>query len=934
MCAATPLAFRGVQEAQGGEAALSLLTRVILIIAAALLPPLSMQVFNEAALRAARRSEVRQEALRDARAVAAETEAVIAGVRNALVATAAVPTLAAPEAASCGPLLQSVFRGLSFLRGIALADDDGQVVCATDPRRVGTRLGTAPEVRLALARGRMALGEFARAGAGGGAYLPAAYPVRGVPGPGPVLVGEIDLAWLGRRLAMRELPPQAAVTLSDRSGTVLVALPDHASVGQRIDASRRALLGATAPSVAMADTAQGPRVIATLPPGRGAPDILVSVSLGTDAAFAAADAAANRSYALIGSGFLVALGLAAWMARGVIGRPVHALLSVTGRWQAGDTAARLPSPDRRSEFGRIAAAVNALLEAVAAGQAGLHERLAELAAIYDGSPVGLGYVGRDLRYVTVNARLAEINAIPAEAHRGRTVRDLLPSVADRVEPLLARALTGEAIPPAEVIAATEAEPGVPRRLLVSYQPAVAANGAVLGVVIAVQEVTALRRAEAALRDALQRANAELEQRVAERTRQFEAEVREREAAQAQLQQAQKMEVIGQLTGGVAHDFNNLLTAIIGNLELATARSQDRPEVARLLTGAMRSADRGAALTQRMLAFGRRQFLRLQPVDVPALLQGMSELLARSIGPAVEVRIETPPAPLRPARADPNQIELVVLNLVLNARDAMPNGGTVTVAAAAEQVGPGLPHPGGLPQGDYVRISVTDTGTGMDEATRARAFEPFFTTKPVGRGSGLGLSMVQGVVAQSDGAVALASSPGAGTTVTVWLPCAEAPAVATPVAAPASPPRPGADRSVLLVDDDPDVAGFATLCLQEAGYTVRQVGSGAEALELLAAGGTPPDLMIADLGMPGMNGLQLAAAARRLHPQLPILIATGYSVQEADTRGTLDLPVLGKPFKAAELLGKVADLLNPVRRSAAASAPAGPARPPRSLADAR
>ncbi len=909
---------------------MSLLRRVILIISAALLPPLLMQAFNEASLRAARRDEIRQEALRSAQTVGTGIDAIVAGVRNALVATSAIPAIRAADAASCEELLRSVFAGLAFLRDLALVGDDGRVVCATDPRRDGTTMAGAPERRLALARGEMALGDYTIAAGDRGAELPAAYPVRGLAGPGPVLVGGIDLGWLQRRLAERLLPRDASVEVTDRNGVVLVALPDPSLVGHTAPGA----LPAAAPVMTVGpDPAGVSRAVATLPPGRATPDLRVSVGLRTAPVFAASDAAAVRGYALIGGGFLVALALAAWLARGVIARPVRAILDTTGRWQAGDTAARLPAQDTGSEFGRLAAAVNALLDAVAAGQAGLRERLAELRAIYDGAPVGLGYVGPDLRYLTVNARLAEINALSAEAHRGRSVRDILPSVADRIEPLLRRALAGEPIPPAEVVGATEASPGIRRRLLVSYHPAVATGGTVLGAVIAIQDVTALRQAEAALRTALEQANADLERRVAERTRQFEAEVRGREAAQAQLQQSQKMEVIGQLTGGVAHDFNNLLTAIIGNLELAIARSQDRPDVARLLGGAMRSADRGAALTQRMLAFGRRQFLRFQPVAVAALLGNMSELLGRTIGPSVRVRMEIAPD-LLPARADPNQVELVVLNLAVNARDAMPAGGTVTIIAQMDRVAPGAAHPAGLPAGDYVRIAVSDTGTGMDPATQARAFEPFFTTKPVGRGSGLGLPMVQGVAAQSEGAVTIRSTPGEGTTVTVWLPCAE-PALPLIGGGPSTPSASdGTRRSVLVADDDADVAAFAATCLEEGGYAVRRAADGAEALEMLRRG-PPPDLLIADLGMPGLNGLQLAAAARQLYPDLLILIATGYAAgaTDGDDDSPGDLPVLNKPFKAAELLARVGALLRPPTSvSSAGSAPGEPAAT-RSLAGA-
>ncbi len=762
---------------------MTLLTRVVLIVAAALLPPLAMQAFNESALRAARRDELRQETLRDARTVAAELDAIVAGVRNALVAAAAIPAVRAADAAACEPLLRAVFSELAFLRGVILAGDDGRVVCATDPAADGARLHRAPEIRLAWARGGLALGGYTPA-PGGGAMLPAAYPVRGLPGRGPVLVGEIDLDWLRRRLADGLLPQGAAVTLTDRDGVVLIALSDTGQAGRDLDG--------------------GDRLVATLPPGDGVPDMQVSVALDPAPVLAATAAAAARGYALIGAGFLAALLLAAWLARGIITRPVHAILGATGRWQAGDTGARLPVRPGSSEFGRIAAAVNVLLDAVAHGQA-------------------------------------------------------------------------------------------------------------------------------SLRATLEDANAELERHVAERTRQLEAEVREREAAQAQLQQAQKMEVLGQLTGGIAHDFNNLLTAIVGNLELAAGRSRDRPEVARLLAGAMRAADRGAALTQRMLAFGRRQYLSIQPVALPPLLDGMAELIARTIGPSIEVRIDAP-AGLPAARADPHQVELMVLNLVVNARDAMPEGGRVIIAAAAETVAE--PHQAGLQAGSYLRLSVSDNGEGMDAATAARAFEPFFTTKPVGRGSGLGLPMVQGVAAQSGGAVALRSAPGAGTTVTVWLPCAEDSAEpAPPHPDRAAARHPAAGRTVLLVDDDGDVAAFAATCLADAGYAVTRCESGAAALARLRTL-PPPDLLIADVGMPGMSGLELAAAARERHPHLPILIATGYAAEDGDIAGTPDLPVLGKPFKATDLLGRVTALLEAVKPGDAGRA-GDPAPPvPRSLADAR
>ncbi len=332
---------------------------------------------------------------------------------------------------------------------------------------------------------------------------------------------------------------------------------------------------------------------------------------------------------------------------------------------------------------------------------------------------------------------------------------------------------------------------------------------------------------------------------------------------------------------------------------------------------MRAAERGAALTQRMLAFGRRQYLRFQPVAIPAVLDGMADLMARTIGPQVDIQVEFP-SDLPRARADLNQIELVLLNLLGNARDAMPDGGgVVVIAAAVEHVTGGRAHPAGLRPGSYVRITVRDSGSGMDEQTRVHAFEPFFTTKPVGKGSGLGLSMVHGVTVQSGGGAAIESAPGAGTTVILWFPCADAEEQA-PVET--RSPRfawAGGGGRVLVVDDDPDVLSFAAACLEEAGYEVTRAGSGEDALTMLEQ--ADQDLLIADLGMPGMSGLQLAAAARARWPALRVLIATGYADTADLSIGDQQLPVLGKPFKAAELVARVADLLG-------AAMPANGARP--------
>jgi PAS domain S-box-containing protein len=371
-------------------------------------------------------------------------------------------------------------------------------------------------------------------------------------------------------------------------------------------------------------------------------------------------------------------------------------------------------------------------------------------------------------------------------------------------------------------------------------------------------------------------------------------------ARAKLLQSQKMEAVGQLTGGIAHDFNNLLTAVLGSLELLGKRLPDDPKLRRLLDNAVQGAQRGASLTQRMLAFARRQDLKVEAVDVSDLVRGMSDLLQRSIGS--RVRIETRfPLGLAPARGDPNQLELAVLNLVLNARDAMPAGGAIVLSARQETVAPD--NRDGLAPGDYVCVSVSDTGEGMDEATLARATEPFFTTKGVGRGTGLGLSMVHGVAEQSGGRLILTSREGEGTTAEIWLRPADVAAIGgAALPAEVGTPSRGQPVTVLVVDDDPLVLMNTAAMLDDLGNEVIEASSGLQALRILR-GDKRVDLVITDQVMPGMTGLELIAAVQAEWPGVPLVLATGYAELPPGTDP--NLAKLAKPFRQDALARTVA-----------------------------
>jgi PAS domain S-box-containing protein len=373
-----------------------------------------------------------------------------------------------------------------------------------------------------------------------------------------------------------------------------------------------------------------------------------------------------------------------------------------------------------------------------------------------------------------------------------------------------------------------------------------------------------------------------------------------------LFQSQKLEAVGQLTGGVAHDFNNLLMAVQGNLELMRDHAELPERLNRLVGNALTGVRRGVSLTQRMLAFARRQQLHLEPVNVVTLVSGMSDLLRTSLGPSITIEVRFPLA-LPDVMGDINQLELCILNLCVNARDAMAEGGVITIQAACQEVG--SLHPLQVPAGKYVRLSITDTGFGMDAATLSRATEPFFTTKGVGKGTGLGLSMVHGIVQQSGGGLQLESTESGGTTVSMYLPVAPSDSLVVPAAVMAAPVRvapeviasKGPLPVILVVDDDPLVLSTAVEMLNYAGYDARGAASATEALRRLE---TIDELVavVTDHAMPGMTGSELATELATRRPGLRVVLASGYA--ELPVVATGIAVQLQKPFGRDALLAAI------------------------------
>jgi signal transduction histidine kinase/ActR/RegA family two-component response regulator len=407
-------------------------------------------------------------------------------------------------------------------------------------------------------------------------------------------------------------------------------------------------------------------------------------------------------------------------------------------------------------------------------------------------------------------------------------------------------------------------------------------------------------------------NETLEQRVAERTHALEQEQLERAATEDKLRQSQKMEAVGQLTGGLAHDFNNLLTGIVGSLELMQTRIRQgrNGDLSRYITAAMTSANRAAALTHRLLAFSRRQTLDPRLIQANELIVGIEDLLRRTVGPGITLETVLP-ANIGPILCDPNQLENALLNLVLNARDAMPGGGALRIETANLRLDQAFADQRDLARGDYVTLSVSDTGSGMEPEVVARAFDPFFTTKPLGQGTGLGLSMTYGFVKQSGGQVRIHSQPGLGTTVLLYLPRHDA-AVSNHTIAPAPPmPRAAVGDTVLVIDDEPVVRMLVVEVLEDLGYTAIEAADAAAGLRHLETA-RRIDLMVTDVGLPGgMNGRQLADAARQRNPALKVLFITGFA--EAAAIGNNDLEagmqVMTKPFAIDALATRIKELIS-------------------------
>jgi PAS domain S-box-containing protein len=543
----------------------------------------------------------------------------------------------------------------------------------------------------------------------------------------------------------------------------------------------------------------------------------------------------------------------------------------------------------------------------------LRQSQTELQLIINAMPVLISYVDHEQRFRLNNAAyLHWYGRTPQELY-GKTIREVLghEAYALRAEHIK-DALKGK---PCSFSLNTRHHDGSIRHALTNYLPRHGPDGAVNGFYIFVIDETERKKTEEALRNL----NETLEERVAARTQQLaeanqrlQNEMFERERAEDALRHAQKMEAVGQLTGGIAHDFNNMLTGIIGSLDLMQRYIADgrADEIGRFTEAAVSSANRAAALTHRLLAFSRRQSLDRKPLDANDLVHSLEDLLSRTKGDHIGLTLRLAET-VWPVSTDVSQLENALLNLVINARDAMPDGGELLIETANVYLdGSDLTTLEPIKAGDYVMIAVSDNGTGMTPSVLAKAFDPFFTTKPIGQGTGLGLSMIYGFAQQSGGHVNLDSQPGKGTCVRLYLPRLHYPEpqdTLMPVTSEA--PAALAGETVLLVEDDPAVRMLVLDLLNELGYHAHEAEDAKSALPLLESD-RRIDLLVTDVGLPGMNGRQLAEIARQHRPDLKVLFMTGYAEKATERQGFLEegMDMVAKPFSIDLLANKIRTMI--------------------------
>ncbi|MEW6487039.1 MAG: ATP-binding protein [Thermodesulfobacteriota bacterium] len=857
----------------------SLRTRVALLVLLALAPAVGLIGWNGLTLRRLAREAAHGEALRLARIARDQHQTLVEATRQVLAAASRVPAVFRPESEECQRFSASLVSELPQLAALLVGRPDGEIVCA--PGGVGSpvNLGDRHHFRQAVHTLQPAVGEYLIGRVTGEAVLPFAHPLLDEAGRLQfVLVTGLRLDWLGRLEAGAELPPGSQLAVFDRLGTVLARYPEPGEWVGRAAAETELGRAVLRPSQRVRELRglDGVERLYAIAALRHRSDEVghVAVGIPTAVAYAGANRVLLVNTALLAGAILAAV-LAAWGFGGaLIVRPARALARAARALGEGDLSARTRLAGAPGELGEVARAFDRMAEDVERRERERREREATLRALLDGNPETLLLVSAQGRILAVNETGARRLGAPREELLGRDVHGLFsPEVAAR-----RRERFAEAVRTRRPVRFEDERSG--RTYEQVLQPVLDEAGGVVSLAILAIDVTERKRTQEELN-----------------------------RSQEQLAQAQRLEAVGLLAGGIAHDFNNLLQVVLGRGELALARLAPENPARADLGEMVQAALRAASLTRQLLAFSRRQVLQPRVLDLNAVVAGIQTMIRRLIGEDIAVEALLNPD-LGRTLADPGQVEQILVNLALNARDAMPRGGKLTISTANADLDEAYArlHPE-LAPGPYVMLAVSDTGQGMPPEVVARLFEPFFTTKEQGRGTGLGLATVYGIVKQSGGHIAVYSEPGTGTAFKVYLPRA-----AEDAGAPAPDPKPeetpvSGTGTVLVVEDEDPVRATVRQVLAALGYTVHDARTPDDAF-LLAGGLDRLDLLITDVILPGMSGRDVAERLRKERPGLRVLYVSGYTDDAIVRHGVLDpgLAFLQKPFTRDALARKVREVL--------------------------
>jgi PAS domain S-box-containing protein len=849
----------------------NLLSRLFVLVAVALLPAIAIQAYNELDLRRARQSEVQNQALGMARLAAAEQQQIVQGVRQVLITLSELPAIKAKDREACNTYLAALRPRFPAFITLLVTDANGQSFCQTRGDHGAINIAGRAYYASLLNTGTFTVGEASLSLSTGRRVLQFALPFYDDGGHiGGIIEASLSLKWLADYIAQKGVPAGAAIAITDRDGICLARYPHNDRfVGTRMPGEKYLKtdeLGAVA--IVNVDGTERVEGYSALGPESGG--LVVSFGLDKARAFAEIQERTRRGVFLIVLSTSLVL-LLTWLgAKRFVDRPLGQLVDAANRWRLGEYSRRVNIQDR-SEIARVAGAFNSMVDALERREHELSvakERAEEAAAritmIFESTTDSVIIVDRDWRIGYLNGpALALIT--DSDELMGENVSRALPDGTDVTIVEQLRRVAAEERPASFEMCCPHDGVWYSVNAFPSSQ----------GLAIFFRDITEHKKA-------------------------LEA----RRLTEEQLHQSQKMESVGQLTGGIAHDFNNLLTVVSGNLELIEGAT-DNGRVRQFAMAARRAADRGAKLTAQLLTFSRRQKLNPKLVNANQLIAEFQGLIRQAVGGGCEVRLRTGER-LWQCHIDPSLLETALLNLALNGRDAMPDGGLLEIETRNVVLDD---EAADHPAGSYVRLSVTDTGSGMLPEVRDRIFEPFFTTKEVGKGTGLGLSMVYGFVRQSAGHITVDSTVGVGTTVALYLPRAHLTG-GVEVSAIQAEPIPGGSERILIVDDNEDLHEVTSAMLTTLGYQVACASNGAEAIKILERG-EEFELLFSDIVIPnGMSGVELAREVKRRNKGIKVLLTSGFagSILEQN-RAVNEFAIIDKPFRLPDLARRVHSILH-------------------------